>query len=120
MSYDTAVLALAVVIALVFLNELKCARQRYLADIAAQLVTRHADAVVLYCKCTGSLVHTNKNFIVVMTFGLSERAQPLHFCYGVCRVGHDFTQKNILFRVKPSFYNGKYVSGFYRNTALFC
>ena len=90
--------------ALVFLNEIHCARKGDGADIALQLLLSHTDAVVLHRQRFGSLVKDHVDAKgCVGALCLAKGLEATQLGNGVGGVGNDFAQEDILLGIEPFF-----------------
>ena len=91
-----------VLLALVFVYEIKRAGKSYLAEIPVKLLLRHADAVVGNGYRPLLLVSLHGDLIIVGNVRhLTERGQPAQLCHRVAGVRHYLAQENVLVGIKP-------------------
>ena len=88
---------------LVLFDEIHRAGESDLVDVGADLIGRHADAVVLNRQGTSLAVIDDIDAVglILRDFGFAKDSQPLELGNGIGRIGDEFAQENILVGIQP-------------------
>ena len=109
-----------VALALVLTDEIQCARQRDLVDVALHLLARHPDAVIRDSDGLSVPIQCDVDAeIVVPDLRLSKRNEPPELGNRVSRIGHSFANKDVLIRIQPALDDGKNIFGLYGKRTFF-
>ena len=104
----------------VLLDEVHRTRERNVADVFGQLLLGHTDSVVGYAQRAGVLVKDHVDGILLACrFPDAKRLQPPELGNGIGGVGHDLTEKDVLFGIEPFFDDREDVLGVNRDPAFF-
>ena len=103
----------------VFLQKILCAGERYLIDVAVNLISIEADAVVGDCKSAGFLVYLHSNLQrAKLTFEVAETGQSAQFLTCVYAIADQLAQKDFMIGIEELLDDRKNVVGGYTDFAL--